>query len=547
MIGRLRSPGINRTIIRFIVVLLGSAYWPHAFEIPKVISSSRVLPIYNTRLQQHSSASEKQALQSLLIQNSSIPVSEVDILYNKQKPLIYDTQLERYITKKTADKLQSKHQTVLDYCTKTVLPFLSVSFIPAGITENYFAFIRWRIIQRFVNANLHVFGTQSLLLGLGIKSTSSHLGALSAALNWVLKDALGKIVRMLWASQMGRRFDSDAKRWRFRSSFVFAAGNGLEIVTYILPQFFLLWATLANCCKQISMLTSSSTRTAIYNSFRDGSRENIGDITAKGEAQIAIVDLFGIASGVTLSRAVGTSVRSIVSVYVVLQILEIFCMYRQLRNVQYRVLNFERLVSVTQAFCAEAIKCPNGESRVQVLLSHEADLLPTPRYLARHERIFLPPTHLARRAIAFGSLGRTKLSPSELQDLLQIFGKERFLLVVGRNIKNPSRRRWRYDRIERLQENCHIVLHAEATNLDIVKSTLALVLLREKMANSHFDPETVRTYDSLDFIRDAMREADVLFPILTRLMYKTGWESPVRFMFGRVTMRADWPLQKKSQ
>ena len=79
------------------------------------------------------------------------------------------------------------------------------------------------------------------------------------------------------------------------------------------------------------MLTSSATRNALYNSFKridtasrggrnndamnnggnrnstasrrgsSGNVENIGDITAKGEAQIAVVDLLGIASGICLS------------------------------------------------------------------------------------------------------------------------------------------------------------------------------------------------------------------------------------------------------
>lgn len=87
-------------------------------------------------------------------------------------------------------------------------------------------------------------------------------------------------------------------------------------------------AMLANSCKQMSMLTSSATRNALYNSFKRidgvnggknndavdglnrnatvgrrgvGATENIGDITAKGEAQIAVVDLLGIASGICLS------------------------------------------------------------------------------------------------------------------------------------------------------------------------------------------------------------------------------------------------------
>jgi len=472
------------------------------------------------------------------ISPSLTSLSEVDVLYGRHTDLVYDPTQERYVNqKRERQSTDSRSANLLYFLQNKLIPRLSVAFLPSGVTQNYFAFVRWRVLQRFINANLHVFGTQSLLLGLGIKSRSSQLGALSAALNWVLKDALGKIVRMLWASRMGRRFDSDAKRWRFRSSFVFAAGNGLEIVTYVFPNLFLLWATLANCCKQVSMLTSSSTRTAIYNSFRDGTRENIGDITAKGEAQIAIVDLLGIASGVTLSRAVGASVRSVLAVYVCLQILEIFCVYRQLRTVEYRVLNFERLVSVISDFCG-SIQQQEPQEGVTDEASVNGSVTPTtsiktPQELAVKERIFLPPRHLTRRAIAFGSLGRAKLSPAELNQLLDIFSRERFLLVVGQNIKHPSRFH-RPNLIENLQENCHIVLHSEATNMDIVKSTLALILLRRKLATRQdLDPKTMRSADCMSEIVDSLQEADRQLPLLIRQMAKQGWESPARFLFGR--------------
>ncbi|CAM9553325.1 unnamed protein product [Laminaria digitata] len=87
-------------------------------------------------------------------------------------------------------------------------------FIPEDVTPDYYHFTLWRMFQRFVAGTVNVFGTQALLLALGIKSR--RLGA-AAAMSWVLKDALGKFGRILWASKMGRRFDSDAKRWRFRS------------------------------------------------------------------------------------------------------------------------------------------------------------------------------------------------------------------------------------------------------------------------------------------------------------------------------------------
>lgn len=65
------------------------------------------------------------------------------------------------------------------------------------------------------------------------------------------------------------------------ASLLYAAGNGLEIVTYVFPASFLILAAMANSFKQMSMLTSSATRNTIYRSFARG--ENIGDITAKGE------------------------------------------------------------------------------------------------------------------------------------------------------------------------------------------------------------------------------------------------------------------------
>lgn len=162
-----------------------------------------------------------------------------------------------------------------------VSKMLMQAFIPEGVTEDYYNFARWKGVQRFVSATVNVFGVQAMLLALGIR-TRGALG-MAAATSWVLKDALGKLGRIMWAGKMGRKFDTDAKRWRFRSSLLYAAGNGLEIVTYVFPASFLAIATCANLLKQISMLTSSATRNAIYRSFA-AERNNIGELSAKSES-----------------------------------------------------------------------------------------------------------------------------------------------------------------------------------------------------------------------------------------------------------------------
>ena len=212
--------------------------------------------------------------------------------------LVWDAAAQRFVS--TGSGTSALNGAPIAGRLANLQAFLKHSFIPEEVSPDYFSFTKWRIFQRFIAATVSVLGTQALLLALGIKS--QRLGA-AAAISWVLKDALGKFMRVVWAGKMGRRFDSDAKRWRFRSSLLYATGSGLEIVTYVFPAFFLLLATVANALKQISMLTSSATRNTIYRSFARG--ENIGDITAKGEAQIACTDLVGMVSGITLSKILG--------------------------------------------------------------------------------------------------------------------------------------------------------------------------------------------------------------------------------------------------
>lgn len=54
-----------------------------------------------------------------------------------------------------------------------------------------------------------MFATQSLLYALGIGATRSV--AASAAVNWMLKEGLGKLARMGVATSYASNFDSDLK------------------------------------------------------------------------------------------------------------------------------------------------------------------------------------------------------------------------------------------------------------------------------------------------------------------------------------------------
>uniref|UniRef100_A0A7S2RM30 DUF647 domain-containing protein n=1 Tax=Eucampia antarctica TaxID=49252 RepID=A0A7S2RM30_9STRA len=471
---------------------------------------------------------------------------EVDLRQHVSSTLKYDASEDRYVYDNNSvatTEAKSSRLTVFKILPGKIKKLLQLAFLPEGVTASYYRYMKYRILQRYISSVVHVLGTQSLLLGLGFRG--KHELGVSAAMYWVLKDALGKIVRMIWASKMGGRFDSDAKRWRFRASLLFAMGNGLEVATYIAPQWFLVLATLANANKQIGMLTSSATRNAIYTTFKspNAKTENIGDITAKGEAQIAIVDLVGIGSGVALSSAIGLSVRSVFSVWMILQSLEILFMYEEIRSVVFQKLNFERLWNLADLFVLHHNHNSSSDRK------NNQSILPTPEEMAKQENLFLPPKYLARRSNAFGSLGRAKLSPNELDQLRLIFTKEKFLLVIGANQKKGRRQKNIQNKPSHtvcIEENCHIVLHADANNADIVKSTLALAILRQKLASnaSSISSSTplheLRSSDCIEMLDESREMANRIFPHFLKALHNKGWETPARFMFGRVRRRAIW-------
>jgi len=87
---------------------------------------------------------------------------------------------------------------------------------------------------------------QSLLYAVGLGAGSIPL---AAALNWVIKDGLGQLGGVVYASMMGNKFDSDPKRHRMVSGLALQGATLLEIITPLVPSYFLLLASVSNIGK----------------------------------------------------------------------------------------------------------------------------------------------------------------------------------------------------------------------------------------------------------------------------------------------------------
>ena len=404
---------------------------------------------------------------------------EVNLAHNEHNPLVYDAKRRMYRT--ASKKGYPTLRTVYTYVKNR----LTLGLLPSGVTSNYLRYMKWRLIQRYCKSILHVLGTTSLLMGLGINNRASRKTLTAATTShWILKDILGKAVRVLWASRMGSSFDCDAKRWRFRASLIFMVGSALEMACRIFPAFFLLLASLGKACQQVSMLTTSSTRTVFYQALSENNN-NIGDVTAKGEAQIAIVSVLGMFSGIAVCQRIGASLGAVLVVYSLLQILELVSAYMQLRAVEFKVLNMERLNIIVNEY----------------VMGKE---LSKPAQVAQTERIFLPAPRLR-----FSRLAYRQLNPEVLKEDLNLFKGEEYAFTTC--CKTPK-----------------ILLRPKADTLVVVKAVLSCTF-----------------FENGADLSEAVERASTEISKLIAAIRKKGWYSPDSIAFD-IPSRLEWTIPSDS-
>lgn len=119
---------------------------------------------------------------------------------------------------------------------------------------------------------------------------------MAGALNWVLKDGIGQLGGVWFASRMSQagsaKFDADPKKWRMVAALSLDAATLLEIVSPLVPSAMVLpIASVANIGKNIGFLTASASRAALHQSL--AIRGNLADVTAKSGSQSLAAGLLG--------------------------------------------------------------------------------------------------------------------------------------------------------------------------------------------------------------------------------------------------------------
>ena len=142
---------------------------------------------------------------------------------------------------------------------------------------------------------------QCLLFAVGLNANTALPAA--AALNWILKDGLGQLGGVMFASYSKNLSDSTPKSYRLMSNVLLNVSCLIEILTPLVPALFLPIASIANIGKNISWIAGSATQASIHKSFIK--QENLGDVTAKAGAQSIAASTIGTGLGIALSMLIG--------------------------------------------------------------------------------------------------------------------------------------------------------------------------------------------------------------------------------------------------
>lgn len=91
-----------------------------------------------------------------------------------------------------------KNESLSKLINKILIHFVPKGY-PDSVTHNYLSYCKWSAMMYVFGSMCGVLSTQSLLYAVGVGSASIPL---AAALNWVIKDGLGQLGGVVFASQV---------------------------------------------------------------------------------------------------------------------------------------------------------------------------------------------------------------------------------------------------------------------------------------------------------------------------------------------------------
>ncbi|KAG7370261.1 Vitamin B6 photo-protection and homoeostasis domain containing protein [Nitzschia inconspicua] len=392
----------------------------------------------------------------------------------------------------------------LEQLKRSIHESVTVYFLPAqypkSVAPGYLGFVTFCFSASVAGSAAMVLSTQTLLLAVGIvgSNTSTSVasaGIMAGALNWVMKDFVGQIGGVIFASQMGqtRAFDNDPKRWRMVAAMAMDAATLLEILSPLVATSLVLpIASVANIGKNIGFLTASASRAALHQSLAISG--NLGDVTAKSGSQSIMASLLGTSLGIALSSLLQHDTLNFAMGFLALSIIHQGCNYQSLQYVPLAHFNIQRLGIVLEEYITS----------VTIL---------NPTKVSERERFFplVAPNQMTKDWLHVGRpLQHACPDPLRLEAVLKMTPKESpYLLFFDDN--SPT---------------IDVIYFQDATGEDVICGIYHAWLIRSQTVPlKEIDKTGNDSTNHDDILQSTYKQVQKTFPSIALELQKQGWNT----------------------
>lgn len=140
------------------------------------------------------------------------------------------------------ERRQQRQEMGARQLIKQVQAGLRSTFLPSGFPTTtppgYLSYSVWSWIQDLSTQLRGVLATQRVLEGVGVGREGAT--ALSALMNFLVRDGCGMAATLLFTSAASSRFSADIKRWRLFADIMVDIGITLEVAATLVPAYLFL-------------------------------------------------------------------------------------------------------------------------------------------------------------------------------------------------------------------------------------------------------------------------------------------------------------------
>ncbi|MBA0851718.1 hypothetical protein Goshw_024765 [Gossypium schwendimanii] len=391
-------------------------------------------------------------------------------------------------------------------------------FIPKQVSENYIGYVKWKFLHRVFSSALQVLATQAMFRAIGIGYSRSLTSA--AALNWVLKDGLGRLSRCIYTASLASAFDTNLKlplillfvvlsrlkRVRFTTSMLFTFSIGVELLTPVFPHHFLLLASLANIAKQMSLACYMATSPPIHRSFAIA--DNLAEVSAKSQIQSVCFDNLGLMLAAVLNMLLKNNQRLQTGLpfilYPIFSAIDLFGIYQGLKHVHLQTLTKDRLEIIIDSWISSGY-------------------VPSPEEVSKDEEInFMWSKGKEPLRIRIGCLNpKAQLSKLSVMTMQSVSNEDHYFICTEIVYQGLAKTR---------EQGILLCIREGARTADVIMGLLQACYVRKALRSSMWE-STTKASDSSDLILkewfklidDSKRYVKQQFGPLNEQMMVRGW------------------------